>query len=652
MLLLDASLIGLLLAGGQRQDETSRHVLPTRPDSSLASSGQRGMPSAVSLHLGNASQPVIEEPNWMAMSPRNFKHKANESVFLLQRLDRASLPEVQVANPMATSILHLREKANEAMFLAQRLDATKSHDTAVVQHQKDIRHGKQSQARYQLQIEKEAPHGSSLSFVAALVFAGIMIVLACLERCYKISSSANETARAVGNLLIFVQISMYTMAIVDAYQIVQTFGMSASYSGFCIGAFMAGNALGGTLLYFWMLRNPQIHLECPHMLLLVGQLCLFIGTFLCYQAARSSSVDLPNVDTFAYGRAISGVGGGIVQMHTRVTNLELTERADRPEQVARTQFAVMLGLGFGPVLVACTHMLNSMTGSPAAEMDHPAAIFLVGLVFCVGAMYLVYLYPSPDELMPVPCESEETSLQEETTRRQMIVASGWLLNITRSYVVAGLESGTALILEKKYGYSSRSIGLVIGMTFLFCVPLRMLQLASRGWIADVAVIQICSCVAIFGSVFLFDVHCESWAGGDPSFCAGILITGDGVLFPTLYVSESLAGGIMSQYFLPDPSLFSLKNTQFWCNTVLANGAARFLGPWTARLMIDWKGQNLYAATQLFFCLLFALIFQIGVVRQLQTPDESSQQVNPSNSPDASSSKDQSSHSDSPDATVS
>merc|ERR1719401_2741929 len=83
-------------------------------------------------------------------------------------------------------------------------------------------------------------------------------------------------------------------------------------------------------------------------------------------------------------------------------------------------------------------------------------------------------------------------------------------------------------------------------------------------------IRLLAAVATLGSCLLSTLVC----GTDRVSCSCTLVLAGAVLFPTLYLGESLACGIMHQHVLPVGSRFDNNHAQLWYN--LAQGMGRFL----------------------------------------------------------------------------
>ena len=81
---------------------------------------------------------------------------------------------------------------------------------------------------------------------------------------------------------------------------------------------------------------------------------------------------------------------------------------------------------------------------------------------------------------------------------------------------------------------------------------------------------------------------------------------------TRAATASLAG-MMMQNVLPDGSWLDSSHMALYVE-VSTNGIGRFVGPWLARLIIEWGDQDMYALQQMVFSVGFLALFELLVVR--------------------------------------
>jgi len=86
-----------------------------------------------------------------------------------------------------------------------------------------------------------------------------------------------------------------------------------------------------------------------------------------------------------------------------------------------------------------------------------------------------------------------------------------------------------------------------------------------------------------------------------------------LLFPCLYVSDSLNWGTASKHFLsPGTSLLDAPHASLWF-IIGSDGIGRTFGPWVARLMVDSGGQVRYSWMQFLVLVAFTILFEAKIV---------------------------------------
>jgi len=177
----------------------------------------------------------------------------------------------------------------------------------------------------------------------------------------------------------------------------------------------------------------------------------------------------------------------------------------------------------------------------------------------------------------------------------------------RAFGISAVEVVTASLLEDEYGWKTHKIGMVIGLIFLCCVPLRAVHMALGSRMPVNSWIRMMGLVALLGCCFLFRSTCAALTEIVGMHCAGTLVLAGVILFPTFYMGEALACGIMHQHVLPHGSRFDGNHSQLWYN--LAQGAGRFLGPWLSRWATEAYGHNAFAIQQMAVTCIFLVVFE-------------------------------------------
>merc|ERR1719362_116247 len=64
--------------------------------------------------------------------------------------------------------------------------------------------------------------------------------------------------------------------------------------------------------------------------------------------------------------------------------------------------------------------------------------------------------------------------------KAVLVCTGLVMNALRGFVISGLEAATSLLLEEEFAWRRRDIGVVIGICFLSCIPVKALYENLKG----------------------------------------------------------------------------------------------------------------------------------------------------------------------------
>jgi len=411
-----------------------------------------------------------------------------------------------------------------------------------------------------------------------------------------------EGARSALLQMQFVQAISFTVVIVDSYKVSREIGASMAASGLLVGIFMAGAMVGNALMTAALCLWPETWRKLQSWLQLC--LCSDVLSVLSYVLLLR---DLPGLGVWALRclllcRFCWGLGMGVAGQLASVVISQVTLPSDLPDQMQRLQFWQSLGLGVGPPVAAfglwAAEMLPDQLGTELASSS--VLILLQALVAFAVARCPAYLAASL-----VRTEDSYNANGGDVLRPTMLLVSCCALCALRGYAVAGAEVGTALLLEAAYGWTRRSIGMMIGWAFVASVPLRFAYVQLKYKLSTVLWIRTMSVCAICGTLFLFS-----------SLSTGFglnLVLANLVIFPSLYLGEGLTRGVMMQVIQQNNSL-SVNAASFIAITI--NNLARTFAPWLARLSISTgqlqEGQNLFAFGQLTCCVLFLVAFEVGI----------------------------------------
>lgn len=182
---------------------------------------------------------------------------------------------------------------------------------------------------------------------------------------------------------------------------------------------------------------------------------------------------------------------------------------------------------------------------------------------------------------------------------------------------------TALLLEREAGWARVTIGLVIGSTFLLCIPMKAaLERMIEGSI------QKSAHTLLVGALFATLMMSRALAMPPGSYLP--LVAADALFLPQLILAGGFLDGIMLS--LPNivPGMPSLNNVQL-VRGICTDGVGRFLGPpitrWAVTAGGPHHGQDVYSVMQ--FC---GMLFMIFVAKMIVLPayselvEESSKEV--------------------------
>jgi len=150
---------------------------------------------------------------------------------------------------------------------------------------------------------------------------------------------------------------------------------------------------------------------------------------------------------------------------------------------------------------------------------------------------------------------------------------------------------------------------------MFCMPLRWTHQAIGDMLSNKAWIRVMSAVSILGCFLLFREAGRVIGAVTHLGCSVAVILAAATLFPSFYIGESLACGIMHQHVLKPGSLLDGNHTQLYYN--LVQGVARFLGPWLSRAAVAMYGQDAFAMQQTIVCMAFLGIYEVCVNPNVQ-----------------------------------
>jgi len=533
-------------------------------------------------------------------------------------------------------------------------------------------HANTSQAQYLVQgtfpvpldktraFEVVSNSNRSALFLFIPTFTVAMVILVWMWRCTLSSNHSTQEAAALVQIAqLFIQHLTFTLIIPSSYHTALAVGLDAVYSGILIGMYQMGVMLASVVLWFALLRVPDLWRR-GRILTLAATGCNVVGAvsycMLVYALeAREEAKDrLPatSLDRIAMcllaSRIMDGFGTGIVAQLSAVSIVHLFPSGDRPSWMASTQFAGMLGIGLGPLMHSIGCMLD--TSNLASAHMGACGIVYVGIALASSSVAAVHFPVLPDSLEDHDPAPDEATKNQATTRgaegeepagaggtllqradgREMqselsshakvvLLCGGLVMNVVRGFVISGLEAATALLLEERYSWNSRRIGIGIGACFLVCIPVKALHGGLKNSLTLIQWIRAMSIMAIVGSFMLFTPASRFLGIKDGGLA---IMLGDAVLFPTLFLGDALNSGLMmmAPHLFPQGS--RLDANHFMLYRIISVAAlGRNLGPPLARFQVAAGGQDSYAAQQLALAVIYLILFEAVVVPRAKVDNQ-------------------------------
>jgi len=447
-----------------------------------------------------------------------------------------------------------------------------------------------------------------LAAAALATAAGLVLVFRHVR-----ASEAAEAARTCVLLPQFVLIMGSTIVVLDSYMLAEAAHMGPGESGQLVGLNWLGAGLGFVSMWAALRQRPALWKEQPRAIC-VGGLCLnALGVLLYLLGARAieSGAAGEAAAVFVKGaRFLGGIGQGVVAQLMVVTVQSLTPSADMGVQMTRVFFVNTVGIGSGPVIAAGAHALTFCPPEQASFVSAPA----VQLIVSLGALLaVVALFPDiSSEALPdqpggeAPKPGAEEG--EDLRRRRLLIMCCAVIFLLRNLVVSGVEVGTALLLERDFGFDRRLVGFLVGATFFVAFPVRSAHQRLRERLSLLGQFRLFAGLAALGCLLLLRPVSLVLPHGVA------LLLADSVIFPCAFLADGLSYGALMQNVFPEGSLLDKNHSALWCN-LLGFGAGRLGGPWMARWHLEAlgsAGQDRYALWQLLACVAALAIFESGV----------------------------------------
>eukprot|EP00416_Gambierdiscus_australes_P041817 CAMPEP_0171108714 /NCGR_PEP_ID=MMETSP0766_2-20121228/69466_1 /TAXON_ID=439317 /ORGANISM="Gambierdiscus australes, Strain CAWD 149" /LENGTH=554 /DNA_ID=CAMNT_0011570301 /DNA_START=39 /DNA_END=1703 /DNA_ORIENTATION=+ len=436
-----------------------------------------------------------------------------------------------------------------------------------------------------------------------------LLLTALVPSHYGIAEKACITQAAV---LLITNLS-FTVVIPSSYRMARVVGLGAAYSGLLIGLYQLGVCAGAVAMWVTLRFYPEAwRFSFP---IMVGSTFVsLLGAALYFALSIAAEPFFSGVPVehekpwmafpLVVSRLLDGFGTGVIVQMGQILIIHLVKSEDRASWMATNQFASMLGIGLGPMVssvVSALNLCHSSTGQLAA-----VGIGYVGLALTSSVLALARFPRHLDEVIdqqPAPTTQVSSDEIKDARSRIVLVLGSLVMCLMRSFVISGLEAATSFLLEVEYDWGLAPTGIAVGLCFLFCIPVKLFFNTFQDQLSLICWIRLAGAGAVVGGVMLY-----RWSNS-----AYVLLVGDALVFPALFLGDALTAGIMmmSQHLMPLGSLFDanhvvLQRALFMC-------LGRNLGPPLARTTVQGSGQNGYATQQLVIAVLFLVVLEIWVV---------------------------------------
>jgi len=433
------------------------------------------------------------------------------------------------------------------------------------------------------------------------------------------SSSPAEITRSLMMLFFFVSGNSFMIVVPDSYELSVAIGMDASWSGFLVGIVHWGDALGVLVAAMQLHMVPDLWRDSGRIHLCTAAFVMMSGAvfYVCCTWRVSRSKDgATSALLLLASRMLLGIGCGYAYQLMGVMLQKVTPYAEVPREFSRMAFWVTIGIGSGPMVAALGRSLDFCSTVPTAlprfEISgHISVVLSMGVLVGLLLFYPNLKSPLSEPQLQTTNQAQESSVSMPSSQRYIVLLSGFALNTIRSYVVAAVEVATALLLQQNFGWTPIPIGITIGVTFLFAMPVRLVFTCIQDWFSDARWVRIVIIVSLVGTVMFFKKASEVLPHGVALVC------GDMIVFPFAYLAEGLSMGVMMQHAMPDGAF--LDTNSIILIRELCSAFIRGFGAWVSRYSIEnGGGQDVYAGTQTLSCVAFLVIFEFGMGPYMRT----------------------------------
>eukprot|EP00927_Polykrikos_kofoidii_P060269 TRINITY_DN5528_c0_g1_i1.p1 TRINITY_DN5528_c0_g1~~TRINITY_DN5528_c0_g1_i1.p1 ORF type:complete len:560 (+),score=45.93 TRINITY_DN5528_c0_g1_i1:121-1800(+) len=481
------------------------------------------------------------------------------------------------------------------------------------------------------------PANKFQAYACAAIFEFGFLLLACLLMLGKPATSIfyvargrdllpEEQLRQVALLFIFGTNLIFTIVVPDSLLLATSRGQTAAASGAFIGIYKLVQVPGSILMWYFFRKGPNVWLDNIQFQYVAYSSLLVLSSLLYWVAASHNRPRFFGL--LMLSRCISGLAGGMSAQLARQVMARTVSAENRQPSLTRLNFAIILGIGLGPLAGAmATDAYETLCkdGAKAIAWQQQSSFEVTGQSQVIVSIFLLFVsvfkLPTPEQVkmsivdlgnQTTECTNfrrgEEAEHKYALCRQQICFCI--FVATARGMMVSGLEAAVAMLLERVYGWHTSRTGMVVSGTFLMLIPGRFLynivgdqHLPCR--------LRILVCTFLTSTVSVFDF--SNMELGPPSRIATLLL-GCAVFFPCIFLISGSVEGFMLRNALPANSWFALDNL-ILLQTVCTDGLGRFSGPIVARYELETWGQNSFAAQHLFVAFLASIA--VEAVLQLQ-----------------------------------
>lgn len=271
----------------------------------------------------------------------------------------------------------------------------------------------------------------------------------------------------------------------------------------------------------------------------------------------------------------------------------------------------------GPILSSLVSFVSGANGAAARSAHTSYVIAASWLVFGLVAwqafpLDLTQLIEVKEDEDSKCSENEERAgdaapsiaieaLPEQARKRIWLAAC--MYGTERTFIVSGLEAGTALVLETEFHWDTKYVGLAIGLTFLGGLPLAIAAnlIQRRNFISSLKLMCVAAALSVVFAALLFPSVGSSLSSLSQDNAVGSVLLADSVIFTAGYLANGIIDGFAVRSSVPDTP-FSIENFKL-IDSVIQNSLARFIAPPIARWCLERYGRTYYAGGQLIISIL-------------------------------------------------